>query len=144
MQSRIPIPTDNIFKFYALLGLLILLTTGIMFFMRHEQYNTMAFERYIPTETLRAKKSLTEDEALELFILEEKSKVAKSNKDFELGLYLFSFLFFGGGFTVYGFYHWHTKIQPRQDRLLELQIEKSEAEAKALNKQLQRTRFTRR
>ncbi|WP_345860625.1 hypothetical protein [Shewanella algae] len=143
MQSRVPIPTDNIYKFYALFGLLILLTTGIMFFIRHEQYNIMAFERYIPTETLRAKKSLSEDESRELFILEEKSKIAKLNKELELWLYMFGFFFFGGGFTTYGFYHWHTKIQPKQDRLMDLQIEKAEAEVKALNKQLHWTRYTR-
>lgn len=144
MQSRIPLPTDNIFKFYALFGLLILLTTGIMFFVRHEQYNAMAFERYIPIETLKAKKSLTEDEKLELFLLEEKSKIAKLNKDFELGIYLTGFFFFGCGFTWYGFYYWHTKIQPKQDRLLELQIQKAENEAKTFNKQLRQTRFIRR
>lgn len=103
----------------------------------------MAFERYIPTETLRAKKSLSEDESRELFILEEKSKIAKLNKELELWLYMFGFFFFGGGFTTYGFYHWHTKIQPKQDRLMDLQIEKAEAEVKALNKQLHRTRYTR-
>ncbi|QDE31987.1 hypothetical protein [Shewanella polaris] len=144
MQSKIPLPTDNIYKFYALLGLLILLTTAIMFFIRHEHYNSMAFDRYIPMETLKAKETLNEDENLELFLYEQKAEIAKSNKDLELGIYLTCFFVFGGGFTAYGFHHWHTKIQPKQDRLLDLQIQKSENDVKAFNKQLHRTRYTRR
>ncbi len=134
MLSRIPLPTDNVYKFYALFGLLILFTTGVMFFIRHEYYNTMAFERYIPIETLKAKKSLTEDEKRELFLLEQKSEIAKANKSFELGLYLLGFFLFGGGFTTYGFYHWHTKIQPKQDKVMDLQIQKAESELKAFNR----------
>lgn len=144
MQSRIPLPTDNIYKFYSLFGLLILITTSIMFFIRHEHYNAMAFKRYIPMETLKSKAQPTEEEKLELFLLEQKSKIAISNKDVELGLYLTIFFLFGGGFSVYGFYHWHTKIQPKQDKLLDLQIDKLENEAKVFNKQLQRPRYTRR
>ncbi|MEJ6473372.1 hypothetical protein [Pseudoalteromonas piscicida] len=144
MQPKIPLPTDNIYKFYAFLGLMILLTTAIMFFIRHEHYNSMAFERYIPMETLKAKSILNEDEKLKLFLYEKKSEIAKSNKDLELGVYLFYFFFLGGGFTFYGFYHWHTRIQPKQDKLLDLQIQKSENDVKAFNKQLHRTRYSRR
>jgi hypothetical protein len=125
-------------------GLLILLTTGIMFFIRHEHYNSIAFNRHIPLETLKAKKTLTKEEKNELFLLEQKAAIAKSNKEFELGIYLSCFFFFGISFTAYGFYHWHTKIQPMQDKLLDLQIQKAEYDIKVFNKQLHQTRFTRR
>jgi hypothetical protein len=132
--SQIPLPTDNIYKFYALFGILVLLTTGIMFFIRHEYYNAMAFEHYIPIETLKARKELTEEQKRELFLIEQKSEIAKSDKNFELGTYIACFLIFGCGLTVYGFYHWHTKVQPKQDRLLELQIHKAESEATCVRK----------
>ncbi|MDF3125561.1 hypothetical protein [Rheinheimera sp. 1928-s] len=143
MQSRIPLPTDNVYKFYAMFGLLILLTTGIMFFIRHEYYNSMAFERLVPIETLKAKNKPTAAEKLELYLLEQKAEIAKLNKEFELGIYSSCFLIFGLGFTSSGFYYWHTKIQPMQDKLLELQVKKAEYEVRALHQQLQRTRFTR-
>ena len=136
MQSRIPLPTDNIYKFYALLGLLILLTTAIMFFTRHIHYNSMAFDRYIPMEILKAKKTLNKDEARELLVFEERAKMDESDEDVELGIYAFFFLTLGVGFTVYGFGYWHTKIQPKQDRLLDLQIQKLEKEIKASNRPL--------
>lgn len=94
----------------------------------------MAFERFIPMETLKAKESLNEDEKLELFLYEQKEKIDRANKNFELGIYLLSFFVFGGGFTFYGFHHWHTKIQPKQDRFLDLQIKKLENDVKAFNK----------
>jgi len=135
VQSRIPLPTDNIYKFYALLGLLILLTTAIMFFIRNEHYNTVAFERYIPMEILKAKKnSLNEDEKLELFVYEQKAELDKANKEFEFFIYVMCFIFLGVGFTAYGFYQWHSKIQPKQDRLLDLQIQKLENDVKTFNK----------
>lgn len=126
MLSKIPLPTDNIYKFYALFGLLILLTTGVMFFIRHTEYNNMAFERYIPIEVLKAKDILSADEIRKLYILQQQQLISTSDKDFELGTYLFLFFSFGIFFTTYGFYQWHTKIQPRQDKLLDLQLRKAE------------------
>lgn len=39
---------------------------------------------------------------------------------------------------------WHTKIQPAQDKLIELQLKRLEGEVKAVNKEVQRTRYMRR
>jgi tRNA(Leu) C34 or U34 (ribose-2'-O)-methylase TrmL len=131
MEPRIPLPTDNIYKFYALFGLVVLLTTAIMFFIRHEHYNSMAFDMYVPLEILKEKTTLTEEEKKTLFFLKKKSEINQSNRDFELGIYLFCFFIFGGGLTIYGFYHWHTRIQPTQDKLLKLQIQKAERELRS-------------
>ncbi|MBI5212063.1 MAG: hypothetical protein HY957_01660 [Nitrospirae bacterium] len=35
---------------------------------------------------------------------------------------------------VFGFYHWQTKVQPSQDKFLQLQISKLEKEIVSLNK----------
>ena len=137
MQSKIALPTDNIYKFYAMFGLLILLTSGVMFFMRHEYYNSMAFERYIPLETLKAKNTQTKEEKAQLYLLEQKAIIAKSDEKLELSIYLFFFLF-GICLTIYGFHHWQTKIQPKQDKLLDLQIQKIEDEIKVSNRQFKK------
>lgn len=100
-----------------------------MFFIRHTEYNNMAFERYIPIEVLKAKSIqgiLSADESHKLYILQQQQLISSSDKDFELGTYLFLFFSFGIFFTTYGFYQWHTKIQPRQDKLLDLQLRKAE------------------
>jgi hypothetical protein len=144
MNPRIPLPTDSIFKFYAMFGLVIMLTTAIMFFIRHEEYNRRAFERHAPMKILEAEKTLDERQKLELYVYEQKSEIDKSNKKFELSIYIFLFIIPGMLLTVYGFYMWHTQIQPKQDMLLDLQLERLKAEIKAANKEVQRTRYTRR
>ncbi|EKE87532.1 hypothetical protein [Idiomarina xiamenensis] len=133
MQSNITLPTDNVYKFYAFLGILLMLTAAIMFFMRNQYYNSMAFDRFVPMENLKAKGVLKNDEKLELYLYEEKERIARSELDFELLMYFFGF-FIGVGFTFYGFRHWHTKIQPQQDRLLDLEIRKLENELKSFDK----------
>lgn len=136
MESKIPLPTDNVYKFYALFGLLVILTTSIMFFIRHEYYNKAAFDSYIPTQTLKQQKELSSDKKLELFILEEKSKIAKSDQGVELGVYIIFFLA-GIVITFWGFSYWHKEIQPKQDKLIDLQILKLECEIAALNRGLE-------
>ncbi|MDT4289560.1 hypothetical protein RO575_08315 [Methylomonas sp. MO1] len=143
MEPEVPLPTDNIYKFYAMFGLVVMLTTGIMFFIRAEEYNRRAFERYAPIRILEAKDKLTDSEKLDLFIHEQKQAIDKSNKEFELGLYVFLFLLPGTLSTAYGFYMWHTKIQPKQDELIDLQIERLKVDIKLANKEVQRRRYVR-
>lgn len=143
MNPRISIPTDNIFKFYAMFGLVIMLTTAIMFFIRHEEYNRRAFEHYTPIMILKAEKVLDERKKLELYIYQQKNKIDKANRKFELTLYTFLFFLPGMFLTFYGFYMWHTRIQPKQDMLLNLQLEKLDAEIKSANKEVQRSRHAR-
>lgn len=131
MYSRVPLPTDNIYKFYALFGLLVILTTSVLFVVRLEHYNNGAYERYIPLETLKHKKTagnINNVEKLRLDILQSQSEIEKKNRDLELGIYIFSFLVFGILPCVSGFAFWHRNIQPKQDELLDLQIEKLKKE----------------
>ncbi len=144
MNPNIPIPTDNVYKFYAMFGLVIMLTTAIMFFIRHEEYNRRAFDRHVPMKLLEAKKDLSDQQKHELYLYEQKAGIDKSNKKLELSLYMFLFVLPGALLTIYGFFMWHNKIQPLQDRLIELQLERLSIEIKAANKEVERTRYTRR
>ncbi|WP_417442093.1 hypothetical protein [Idiomarina sp.] len=137
MQSTLSVPTDNIYKFYALFGLIIMVTTAVMFAVRHQHYNRLAFERHIPIKTLETKGPLTREEQLRLSLLQDKAEIASADKNLELGVYFFCFFVFGFVFTTYGFIGWHTKIQPREDKFLDLQIEKLELE----NRQAKRQRY---
>lgn len=144
MNPTISIPTDNVYKFYAMFGLVIMLTTAIMFFIRHEEYNRRAFERHVPMKLLEMTENLNDRQEHELYLYEQKATIDKSNKKFELRSYMFLFFLPGVLLTVYGFFMWHTKIQPMQDSLLELQLERLKAEIKAANKEARRARYTRR
>ena len=144
MNPNIPLPTDNIFKFYAMFGLVIMLTTSIMIFVRNEEYNQRAFDRYTPMKLLEANENLEDHQTLELYLHEKKSEIDKSNKNFELSLYIFLFFLPGMISTIYGFYMWHTKIQPKQNMLIDLQLEKLEAEIKAAKRDIRLNRYPRR
>lgn len=144
MNPNIPIPTDNVYKFYAMFGLVIMLTTAIMFFIRHEEYNRRAFERHVPMKLLETNQDLNDQQKHELYLYGQKAGIDKSNKKLELSLYMFLFVLPGAFLTTYGFFMWHTKIQPVQDKLFELQLERLRIEVKKANKAVRRARSTRR
>ncbi len=54
MENRIPLPTDNIFKFYAMFGLLLVIfgIGSILFVSRST--NDLVFEVAVEYETLKA------------------------------------------------------------------------------------------
>lgn len=133
MQPRIPLPTDNIYKFYALFGMFLLLVSGTLFFVRHQHNNELAYERYILIETLKKNERRTAEEDIRFFVLQEAQKIAKNDKYFEVNVTL-SVFFLGCILSFLGFYYWHTTIQPKQDKLLDLQIIKIKKELKALDK----------
>ncbi len=138
MQSKIPLPTDNIFKFYALFGLLLLIASLFFFTQLISSYNDKAFDRYIKLEVLNAIEKLTSEQKARKEILETQKEIDKFDKQLYLnGISVFIALSILSMF--FGFHQWHTKIQPMQDKASELSIEKLKLEIKALNKQLQRT-----
>lgn len=129
MESRIPLPTDNIFKFYALFGLVLVVFSTAAFLYVHTNTNTLGFEATIEYEELDSKENPTAVELKRKEILEKRVKIAVEDRQtYTIVLYL---LFLGGCVSSsYGFAKWHSVIQPKLDRLLELQIEKAEQEAK--------------
>ena len=69
-------------------------------------------------------------------VLEKKMEIARDNKNF--------YIWASGGLAgiaiclmLYGFRKWHTKIQPMQDELMQLQLRKSRAEVHKLEQVLQ-------
>lgn len=133
MQSGIPVATDNIYKFYALFGLLLLLSSMAAFFYVHKSTNEIAYKTYIDLESLKANKNRTVTENVRLEILQKRQEIDKSDRNF-----YFNVLGFGWGFgfcvMAFGFFRWHGKIQPDLDRMTQLQIKKIELELQALKR----------
>ncbi len=135
MNSKIPVPTDNIYKFYALFGLLLFLSCVYAFVNLYQDYNQKAFKRYIDLKTLESFKTLDSNQSATKFVLEKQSKIDAADKEFFLSV-------IGGAVATswllmaYGFYQWHTKIQPQQDRMAEKQLEKADLEIKILKKEI--------
>ncbi|HHG3339870.1 hypothetical protein [Vibrio parahaemolyticus] len=123
MESRVPLPTDNIYKFYALFGLLLLIfSVSSLVYVNHST-NTLAFDIAVEYTTLAADPVRSVSEEARFQVLDNKLKIAKTNKTIFLSS-LGVFAAVGLLMIWYGFRTWHLVVQPLQDELLKLNIEK--------------------
>jgi hypothetical protein len=137
MQSKVPIPTDNIFKFYALFGLVIFIFGFYFIFHLNSTTNDLLFDTILEIEILQSNSEITKVQQTELDILERKQEIAiKDKKGFVIICGIISG--FGACLMFYGFYYWHTKIQPLQDQILELTVKKLEQELSITNRPFKR------
>lgn len=129
MDGKIPLPTDNIYKFYALFGILLFISSMAASLYLHKTTNELIFEIAVLVEELETKENPTRAEIKKREMAEKRVEIAvKDRKDINLAL---SLLFtFSGLLVTIGFWKWQTEVQPKQDRLLDLQIEKAEQELK--------------
>ncbi|WP_417661426.1 hypothetical protein [Pseudomonas sp.] len=122
MQSRIPLPTDNIYKFYALFGLLLIIfSCGAVIYVS-QSTNETVFSTLVEVETLKEQKEPTPSVQVKIEALGKLLEVAKANKDFfnkSLGILI--------GMAVciafYGFYLWQTGLQKVIDETQKVQLE---------------------
>lgn len=133
MESKIPLPTDNIYKFYALFGLMLLITCIIGVVLVSTSTNDKLHSLVKEYESIPGTKEEKENSDLAK-VIEKRLEIQVSNKK----------LFLRGlgasiGFAImlsgYGFRQWHTKIQPKQDEYFELQLEKLRREVGDSNEQ---------
>ncbi len=134
MNSKVPLPTDNIYKFYSLFGLVLLISSFILFVQTYTSFQQRAFDRFIELEVLNSQELLSPKELARKEAFESKAIIDKSDKKL--------YMRFIGGFIglslvliFYGFRKWHIKIQPQQDLMAQQQIEKLALEIKILKKQ---------
>lgn len=129
MDGKIPLPTDNIYKFYALFGLLLLVTSIAAFVYLHQTTNALLFEALINVEELSSKENPTPVEAKKKEVLKRRIDIAVEDKaafNKALGALM--------GLAIvamsYGFRQWHYVVQPKQDKLLDLQVLQAEQDLK--------------
>jgi hypothetical protein len=143
MESRIPLPTDNIFKFYALFGLLLLVFGLGATIYSTKSRNEFLTSAVVEIETLKAVVGPTAGQAARKQVLERLIEVVKSDKE------LFkwaSAVMVGVGFwmMVIGFWIWHVKVQRVQDELTTLQLRKLRTEIAQLERSGARVRLNKR
>jgi TM2 domain-containing membrane protein YozV len=141
MEPSIPIPTDNVYKFHALFGLVFFISLMLASVYVHNYYNKRIYNAYLELETLKAKNNLTSEENIKKSLLEGRMREDKADFKFFFSIVLFFGIFVGFVMMIIGFVGWHIKVQPLQDKLLDLQIKKIEREITVLDKQLQRTQL---
>ena len=129
VENKIPLPTDNIYKFYALFGLLLMVTAIAAIIYTYQTTNALVFNNTITLEELKLKEFPSAVDTKKQAILQRQIDIAIKDRDFfnaALGVFLAIAIWA----MWYGFRTWHTVIQPKQDRLLDLQIQKAEQDLK--------------
>ncbi|HHF0511871.1 TPA: hypothetical protein ACPHTW_004541 [Vibrio antiquarius] len=140
MQSRISIPTDNIYKFYATFGLVLLVSTMALFVFVYSTFQANSHARYVELKVLSSLSKLTPEQSARKEVLEAKEVIDTSDKKTYMSA-ISLFLALSLLLLAFGFYRWHKKIQPLQDELLMKQKEKTELEIRLLNKHLNSSRI---
>ncbi|HOI52754.1 MAG TPA: hypothetical protein PLN02_10290 [Azonexus sp.] len=132
MENKIPLPTDSIYKFYALFGLLVFVfCVGATIYISRST-NDLIFTSSIEYETLKTIEKPTTVEVAKREGIEKRVEVALADKTFFLrALGVIAAL---GMLTMaYGFLKWHREIQPIQDETARLQLAKLRHEVRALS-----------
>ncbi|MEA5240873.1 hypothetical protein [Vibrio parahaemolyticus] len=133
MHTSIPLPTDNIYKFYALFGLMLFIFSVASFLYLAQSSINQALD--ISAAYLALDYDLTDIELLpQIQVLENKLKAEQMIAT--PIIYGLAFLIIVSVIMiVYGFTKWHTVIQPLQDHLVQLNIKKLEKEIGKENSQ---------
>ncbi|MCO8251112.1 hypothetical protein [Comamonas thiooxydans] len=142
MLDRVPVPTDNIYKFIALFSLVALIFSMWAIINIQTSTNEVVYKTLPEIEALKNFEKRTNEQNLSLALLERKLEVAKSDrKALSYALYgVFGVAFW---MAAYGFGKWHKDIQPLVDaqnkaqlEILQLQIEKLRLENQKLAESL--------
>ncbi|WP_201501522.1 hypothetical protein [Psychrobacter cibarius] len=119
MQNKVPLPTDNIYKFFALFGLILLIfSLGATTYITKEA-NVQLIDIAIQLDN--ANSNNLSDETKN--ITKGYRDVIVSDREGFKGL-LIGLALFGTILGLFGFYKWIGKIQPQQDELIALQLKK--------------------
>jgi hypothetical protein len=128
MDSKIPLPTDNVYKFYALFGLVLLVFGLASTLYLTKSTNEFMATAYVDLEDLKSQTVLTPRDAARKRLLERQVEVATKDKELLLsGAAVVAAI--GTLAMCLGFARWQFKIQPVQDEVAELQLAKLRQEA---------------
>jgi hypothetical protein len=127
MQPNIPITTDNLYKFIALFGLVLFISSGITLVYSLFYHNKLLHEHSLELAILNAKTVLSSEETVKKEFLSHVRNLNISNR--RAFFYIITIIAgIGIGMMLYGLKKWHQEIHPQQYELLNLQIEKMKLE----------------
>jgi hypothetical protein len=132
MTPSLPVPTDNIYKFSCLFGLVLIVVSVFSFVSVYNSSleSKIKYNEAIITLEAKPQRSKEENERLEMNKkLIEVTKANENMADTVLGVVAALGIMLCG----FGGYDWFQKVQKRDDRFMQLQLEKLEAEVAKLN-----------
>ena len=136
MQPSFPIPTDNIYKFGCLFGLVLIVSSIFSFVSSYSSAldrKVRYSEIVIPLEAKSSRTKIEED----LLTLNKKLiEVTRSNEKYA-AQGLAAVLGVGIALSAYGARKWYRLVQIRDDRIAELQLRKLAAEVAKLEAEVE-------
>lgn len=131
MQPSLPIPTDNIYKFSCLFGLVLIVSAIFAFVTSYSSSldRTVKYSEVVIPLEAKAERSKSEENLLAMN--RKLIEVTKSNEkaaNWAIGV----LLAIGLGLSVYGARKWHEVIQDRDNQMAELQLRKLASEVAKL------------
>lgn len=134
MDSKIPIATDNIYKFLATFGLVIVISSMTLLIINSSSTNQTIWASANAILDLESGQDPKKEDKISL--RKREMEIAVSNRKF--GTWALSFIFVIGSLASFeGFRKWHRDVQPVHDEILILQREKLRSEVASLNKNIQ-------
>jgi len=121
-SSSISIPTDHIAKFLAIFGLVVFVVSSLSWHINLISHRQSLFEHAMSISKLSSDDELGHSEGMQI----EAHKLGMKHITKEtLRVNKFMAIFSVSGFLImlYGFYRWVVVLQPKLDRLLDIQIE---------------------
>lgn len=134
MTPKLPVPTDNIYKFLTLFGLTLIALSLTLAVLNVNFANEEIWRKANAYFDLQAEVGPSKAEREKLIL----NDIDRLNTDREVGKWFLSGIFIiGFCMSIFGFYKWIRKVQPAHDELLELEREKLRLEIQALKKSSQ-------
>jgi hypothetical protein len=128
MENKIPLPTDNIYKFYALFALFLLIFSFAATLYANRSSNEQIIGLLLQIEDIKQATNLTEAQAtLRKDLLTRQLEIATSDKKFfrcALAV-MAAFALYG---MLYGFAKWHREVQPLADEAARVQLQLAKLE----------------
>lgn len=121
-MQNLNLPTDNIFKFYALFGLMLIITSAFAFVNLINDTSSKNHELAIKVMEIEAKSNKSELENVLVDFYKQQGNTAVKNLDYYLKWVTYSMLI-GIVLSIYGTFVWHFKVQRVDDEIRELQKE---------------------
>jgi len=133
MNLPVSVPTDNMYKFAAIFGLVMVIASFWGVITQGYMTNDIVFVSAPEIASLEENKSPTPSEKARLDVLKKRKEAAIEDRK-GIDNLCSKMAGLGTAVSLVGFFFWYWMIQQHQDRLLKLQMleaERKEREAKA-------------
>ena len=133
MQDKLSIPTDNIYKFYALFGLVLFIFSASGVLYVNKITNELLFSTIVEKETIEVIEHKNAVDEAKLKMIEKRQEIAISDKKFFFSCFNV-LVVIATSLSIYGFWIWQRVLQPIQDETAKLQLEKLRIEVDNMKK----------